>query len=115
MLGSKRLSRKNTDSFGGDDVDPMNSLGNLADAMLVMSVGLMLALISAWQLDMSDLQAELADDAQDKTVDSQSLDDYGLSEYGKLYVDKDGKMYAVQEDDSGSSKSSKSGSSSGSK
>lgn len=103
MLGRNRLSRRNADDV--EDVDPMSSLSNLADAMLVMSVGLMLALISAAQINITDFQAKLAEDAQDKTVDSQSMDDYGLSEYGTLYKDKDGNMYAVQE--SGSKSSSK--------
>lgn len=104
MLGKNRLSRRGSDDI--EDVDPMSSLSNLADAMLVMSVGLMLALISAAQINITDFQAQLADNTQDRTVDSQSMDDYGLSEYGKLYKDKDGNMYAVQDKDSKSSKSS---------
>lgn len=90
-------------STADEDVDPMSSLGNLADAMLVMAVGLMLALVSAWQLDMADIRADvkLADQTQDLNIDSNDsapeLSEYGLSEYGKVFVDEDGNYYMVED------------------
>ena len=104
MLGANRLShRSSLDST--EDIDPMNSLGNLADAMLVMAVGLMLALVSAWQLDFADIHAniEIADETQDLDIDSDpddpTLSEYGLSEYGKVFVDEDGTYYMVENSD----------------
>lgn len=78
----------------------MSSLGNLADAMLVMSVGLMLALIAAWQLDMSDIipKVELAEQSEDIDVsEDDSMEDFGLSEYGRVYVDSEGNYYMVED------------------
>lgn len=103
MLGAHRLSRRS--SVVEEDIDPMSSLGNLADAMLVMAVGLMLALVSAWQLDMADIRADvqLADKTQDLDIDSDDsspeLSQYGLSEYGKVFVDEDGNYYMVESKD----------------
>ena len=34
-------------------VNPMDGLGNLADAMLVLAVGIMLALVLNWKLDLT--------------------------------------------------------------
>ena len=34
-------------------VDPMHSIGNLADAMLVLAVGIMLALVVHWNVDIT--------------------------------------------------------------
>ena len=39
--------------FSGESVDPMNYLSNLSDAMLVLAVGMMLALIVHWNVDIS--------------------------------------------------------------
>lgn len=105
MLGRNRLSGRGIAAGGAaarEDVDPMSYLGNLADAMLVMSVGLMLALISAWQLDLSDIRADIqvADEAEELDIETDSddptLEDYGLSEYGKVFVDEDGNYYMVE-------------------
>ena len=38
--------------------DPMHAIGNLADAMLVLAVGIMLALIINWNVDISAKRAE---------------------------------------------------------
>ena len=118
MLGANRLShRSSLDST--EDIDPMNSLGNLADAMLVMAVGLMLALVSAWQLDFADIHAniEIADETQDLDIDSDpddpTLSEYGLSEYGKVFVDEDGTYYMVENSDNASSSDASSGDASG--
>lgn len=111
MLGSNRLSSRSHAAWDdADDIDPMNSLNNLADAMLVMAVGLMLALVSAWQLDMADIRTDIqvADETQNLDIESDSdapeLSEYGLSEYGKVFVDEDGTFYMVEtQDDEGTS------------
>ena len=101
MLGRNRLSRRAL-SGAAEDVDPMGSLGNLADAMLVMAVGLMVALIAAWQLNMDDIRVsiELAEQSQDIDIttdeEAPTIEDFGLSEYGRVYVDEDGTYYMVE-------------------
>ena len=48
-----RKRRRRTERFSGESVDPMNYLSNLSDAMLVLAVGMMLALIVHWNVDIS--------------------------------------------------------------
>lgn len=39
--------------FDNEDVNPMNYISNLSDAMLILAVGIMLALIVHWNVDIS--------------------------------------------------------------
>lgn len=96
-----------------EDVNPMNHVSNMADAMLVLAVGIMLALVMAWKLDLSQLledpnavQVELSD-AEELSPDTSKLEitdneedtpleDYGLTEYGKVYVDENGDYYVIE-------------------
>ena len=48
-----RKRRHRTERFSGESVDPMHYLSNLSDAMLVLAVGMMLALIVHWNVDIS--------------------------------------------------------------
>lgn len=50
--GMKRRRRRG-DRFSDESVDPMNYVSNLSDAMLVLAVGMMLALIVHWNVDIS--------------------------------------------------------------
>ncbi len=100
------------DPFGGEDTNPMAGVSNLADAMLVLAVGIMLALIINWNIDVSqtstitqideDNMTEITDDFDSVTEDEliQELGEQGLEEAGKVYVDPDtGKQYLVVPDE----------------
>ena len=50
--GMKRRRRRG-ERFSEESVDPMNYVSNLSDAMLVLAVGMMLALIVHWNVDIS--------------------------------------------------------------
>ena len=39
--------------FDGKDVNPMNYLSNLSDVMLILAVGIMLALVVHWNVDIT--------------------------------------------------------------
>ena len=52
----RRLSSRRMVDNGESVVNPMEGLGNLADAMLVLAVGIMLALILNWKLDVDFLK-----------------------------------------------------------
>ena len=103
-----------------EDVNPMNYLSNLSDAMLVLAVGMMLALVVAWNVDISttvpgganyDSYVEGATMTDEVTVleeeadasdpgseeDPSGVGQFGLSEYGTVYVDRDGNFYVVEE------------------
>lgn len=113
MLKRSKYSRKRAESE--DDLNPMNYMSNLSDAMLVLAVGMMLALVAAWNVDITVVQSEasqankqnaveLSEDvdslhtSSDKTDDSISAEDFGLLEYGKVYVDAEGNFYVIEED-----------------
>ena len=88
-------------------VNPMDGLGNLVDAMLVLAVGIMLALILNWKVDITtvDYAAEPEDssipiDSSDiSEAEKQELDEEMLQRIGALYYDEEsGMYYAVMED-----------------
>ena len=102
----RRLSARSLCSRSDDaPVNPMDSISNLADAMLVLAVGIMLALIINWNVDISSAgQTAPADPAisfvQDDLTESQSsagtIED-DLTEMGKVYYDKETGTYYIVE------------------
>ena len=44
---------KTRERFGGEDVNPINYLSNLSDVMLILAVGIMLALVVHWNVDIT--------------------------------------------------------------
>ncbi len=100
-LRSRSLSRRVEEP----PVDPMSSIGNLADAMLVLAVGIMLALILNWNVDISTPQTQQPvdpvpfdqDDLTEAPDDSQVLEGGDLQEMGTVYYDAStGTYYIVQ-------------------
>ena len=69
--------------FGGEDVNPMNYLSNLSDVMLILAVGIMLALVVHWNVDIT-------------TSGGQSQGNTG--ENGSVLVDKDHAVTMTQEE-----------------
>ena len=88
----------------GGDVDPMGSIANIADIMLVFACGLMMALVTVWNIDFTPL-SELQDD-QLEAIDApedmpEDIDAAGSAyvEKGTVYQDpKTGKYYMITED-----------------
>ena len=89
-----------------EDADPRVGLVNLADVMLVFACGLMLALVTYWNLDISAMtEVVQADDVTEVTgiedMADQLLGQNGSSfnELGMVYEDPmTGKMYMLKED-----------------
>ena len=103
--------------FDNEDVNPMNYISNLSDAMLILAVGIMLALIVHWNVDistsggtMSDSGTTYAADGSDKdsaaamTQDeldklqqdaSTGQDSEGMKKAGELYYDADTGTYYI--------------------
>ena len=82
-----------------EDVNPNSYLTNLADCMLVMSVGLLVAIVARYNVD---LQAEQKDDILGIEVsmdaDGDGEIDDGYKQAGTVYRDEaTGKYYLVQE------------------
>ena len=96
--------------IGGEEeeVDPMQSVANIADCMLVLACGLMLALVMYWNLDvapamdevvMDDALTELPTDV-DETQMAMNPEGTGYEELGTVYRDpKTGKMYMLKSDE----------------
>ena len=101
----RRLSARSLRSRSDDaPVNPMDSISNLADAMLVLAVGIMLALIINWNVDISSAGQTPADPAisfvQDDLTESQSSAgtiEGDLTEMGKVYYDKETGTYYIVE------------------
>jgi hypothetical protein len=83
-----------------DEVNPMDGLFNLADVMLVFSCGLIIALIAAWNLDVSD-RLNLPTEVQNIGEDSQDIiqNPDAIQEMGTVYMDPEtGKYYILNDD-----------------
>ncbi|NTW28212.1 MAG: DUF2149 domain-containing protein [Coriobacteriia bacterium] len=94
------------------EVDPRTSLVNLVDVMLVFSCGLMVALLSYWNLDFSSVKL-VKQDAMTEMSKVQELAEEltsgsGLyTQVGTVYQDPtSGKLYLVKGADGGSSSGS---------
>lgn len=96
----KRSLRRREDR---EEINPMDGLGNMADVMLVLAVGIMLALISHWNIDVStsDKLVNVQDATEVKnmeTLDEEDIqaveEDAALQERGVVYLDpQSGKYY----------------------
>ena len=86
-----------------EEVNPMEGVANLADVMLVFACGLMLALITYWNVDVA-AAAENVQNRQELTEsvtdlddkDGEAVDSDALQEYGTVYIDKEtGALYII--------------------
>lgn len=95
--GSRLMGRSTTE----EDVSPMESTTNIVDIMLVLAVGMMLALVMNYKVDlnpeasMRELEnAEKLPEDQVKKVESNQ----GLQEKGVVYMDPDTGKYYIREE-----------------
>jgi hypothetical protein len=99
----------NSEAFSEGD-NPMDGLSNLADVMLVLACGLMLALVINWNVDIAPKaddaggnNIEVVDEVQEMELQGtggESLD--ADAEYEELVVYRDlatGKLYLVEHGD----------------
>ena len=96
LRNRKRLSKGYDDE---DSPDPMSSLANLSDIMLVFACGLMVALIMALKLDPARLDQAVVE-YQDDTSSAAVIqsDGAGMEEVGTVYKDpKTGITYITKE------------------
>lgn len=90
-----------------EEVNPMAQVANLVDAMLVLAVGIMLALITSWNLNVSangqitekvdkkDAVSSFTDKDLEKKKDTSS----NLEKQGTVYYDPDEDRYYVMAED----------------
>ena len=96
-LSRSRLSRRR---FSDPVVNPMDGLQNLADAMLVLAVGIMLALVIHWNIDVDPQQTGVGAreklEGIEKVESGSDVELDQLEEMGKgvIYIDPDtGEVY----------------------
>lgn len=128
MRKSRRRRRRGAVRYGeSNDVNPMEFTGNMSDAMLILAVGIMLALIIHWNVDVSTTGGDMSEGGmtlqeqsdgqggdssinQDNAVsfdgeDLQEVDDSqdmsnggGMDKLGEVYYDAGtGKYYVVKQ------------------
>ena len=81
-----------------EDVNPNSYLTNLADCMLVMSVGLLVALVAHYGVDLQTPDESTSGQEVSMDADGDGQIDDSFEEAGKVYRDSaTGKYYMVQE------------------
>ena len=87
-----------------DSFNPMEGVGNMADAMLVFACGLIIALILSWNVDVTDqgIQKIKEKKYEVDNISSETTETIGdeqeLEEMGKVYKDpKTGKYYVIED------------------
>ena len=124
-MSRSRRSRKKRRFSDGEDISPMSGLSNLSDAMLVLALGILVALVVHWNVNIvptsqnegnnAMTQAEAA--AGENRVDTSGATEFseqdlqkagadesgsgeGLERMGTVYYDETtGKYYVVDEGD----------------
>lgn len=98
MLRNRRFARRNVFA---DEYDPMSGLANLVDVILVFACGLMIAIVTFWNVDLSKVQ-DIIDESELKEVTDveQAIEDGEISEtlenQGSAYKDPEtGKIYVI--------------------
>lgn len=102
----------------GDNVEPMANVANIVDAILVMSVGLMLAIVSLANVDISEYKEIVQQDEVTEVDVNEMAEDMtnsgsSFNELGTVYQDPaTGTLYMLTQDvDKGASASGSSSSS----
>lgn len=101
-MRSRRLRRKS--KLYGEDVNPMDGIINIVDAMLVFACGLMLSLVIYWNVDLNGLtdveqgadvtEVEGVQDGIDENADGSA----SYEKMGTVYRDPaTGKLYMTSE------------------
>ena len=99
--GNKRRLRV---THKDDSFNPMEGVGNMADAMLVFACGLIVALILSWNVDVTDQGIQKIKEKKyevNNIEDSAAQEieaDQDLEEMGTVYKDpKTGKYYVIED------------------
>lgn len=103
--GSGRLSGGSsyTDIGRRENVDPMATVANLVDAMLVLAVGIMLALIVSWNLNIAEngqvndraSREDAISDFTEEDISNTETPEENLQKQGTVYYDPETDKYYI--------------------
>lgn len=98
------MLRSENDLSRREDVDPMATVANLVDAMLVLAVGIMLALIVSWNLNIAEnglvndnarKEDAISDFTEEEVTNSSDTPSENLEKQGTVYYDPETDKYYV--------------------
>ena len=93
-----KLSRSTTSPFLESEGSPMESIANIVDVMLVFACGLLLALVTVWNVDIGLDRPDNMYEVSDVVEGSQDVQKDNLQEAGKVYRDTaTGNLYFIEE------------------
>ena len=93
-----KLSRSTTSPFLESEGSPMESIANIVDVMLVFACGLLLALVTVWNVDIGLDRPDNMYEVSDVVNESQNVQKENLQEAGKVYRDPaTGNLYFMEE------------------
>ena len=93
-----KLSRNTTSPFLESEGSPMESIANIVDVMLVFACGLLLALVTVWNVDIGLDRPDNMYEVSDVVNESQNVQKENLQEAGKVYRDPaTGNLYFIEE------------------
>lgn len=93
-----KLSRSTTSPFLESEGSPMESIANIVDVMLVFACGLLLALVTVWNVDIGLDRPDNMYPVSDVVNESQNVQKDNLQEAGKVYRDPaTGNLYFMEE------------------
>ena len=104
--GSGRLGAQRA-QYAREEINPMAHVANLVDAMLVLAVGIMLALIVSWNLNIAEngqvndnaSKEDAVTDFTEEDIDNAETPSENLEKQGSVYYDPDtDKYYVIAQD-----------------
>ena len=97
-MKKSRLARNTTSPFLESEGSPMESIANIVDVMLVFACGLLLALVTVWNVDIGLDRPDNMYEVSDVVEGSQNVQKENLQEAGRVYRDPaTGNLYFIEE------------------
>lgn len=98
MRRKSSLALPQSELFAEDDANPMETVANLSDVMLVLAVALMIAIITRYNVNVTADVEDVPDAVETETTDlsADSLSGSGFTIAGTAYTDEEGNTYIVK-------------------
>jgi hypothetical protein len=97
MRRKHSLSLHRSNAVVEEDVNPNSYITNLADCMLVMTVGLLVALVTHYGVDLQQSDEPMIGHEVEMDADGDGKVDDGFEQTGRVYRDSEtGKYYMVE-------------------